>query len=247
MMQRASFGTDVDGGGRLSVAAAPPTPLPPAIQPSSTRPAVPIVSQPTTKPVELPPQYRPRKPRKQVNVACQPCRKRRSKVNFSSMMSQHEYLVSHYKKLLIHFEQCTGTAPCARCVAEGNECIFDGRKDAQERNRELRNSEKALSKVFRVLKKLQADDSDSTAAISQLRKLAQKNADLPAFARELMDDKTDSDGLADQDAISESSCVKRENSSRSSTHWQNISPKSEETGSTVRYNICLSFAADLTD
>ncbi|KAH0389362.1 hypothetical protein KCU89_g16762, partial [Aureobasidium melanogenum] len=38
-----------------------------ASQPS-TRPVVPIVSQPISKPIELPPQYRPRKPRKQVNV-----------------------------------------------------------------------------------------------------------------------------------------------------------------------------------
>ncbi|TIA59374.1 hypothetical protein D6C77_04913 [Aureobasidium pullulans] len=174
------------------------------IQPSN-RPVVPIISQPISKPIDLPPQYRPRKPRKQVNVACQPCRKRRSK--------------------------CTGTAPCSRCVAEGNDCVFDGRKDAQERNRELRNSEKALSKVFRVLKKLEAGDSTSAAAFSQIRQLAQNNTEFSAFARDLfnLDEKTNAFDFADYDGGSGGSgsdrfVLKREDGSRGSVSWSNISP-----------------------
>ncbi|KAI4727849.1 hypothetical protein E4T49_04373 [Aureobasidium sp. EXF-10728] len=166
---------------------------------SSNRPVVPIVSQPISKPIELPPQYRPRKPRKQVNVACQPCRKRRSK--------------------------CTGTAPCSRCVAEGNECIFDGRKDAQERNRELRNAEKALSKVFRVLKKLEAGDAPSTAAFTQIRQLAENNTEFSAFARELLnlDDKTSAFDFAGFDGTG-SVVPKHEDESQGPTNWSHISP-----------------------
>ncbi|KAH0286597.1 hypothetical protein M436DRAFT_50040 [Aureobasidium namibiae CBS 147.97] len=170
-----------------------------AIQPLN-RPVVPIVSQPLSKPVKLPPQYRPRKPRKQVNVACQPCRKRRSK--------------------------CTGTAPCSRCEAEGNECVFDGRKDAQERNRELRNAEKALSKVFRVLKKLEGGDSTSTAAFAQIRQLAQNTTEFSAFARDLfnLDDKTNTSfDFADYDDPG-SIVPKLENDAQDSTSWSNISP-----------------------
>ncbi|KAG9521309.1 hypothetical protein KCV07_g3673, partial [Aureobasidium melanogenum] len=169
-----------------------------ASQPS-TRPVVPIVSQPISKPIELPPQYRPRKPRKQVNVACQPCRKRRSK--------------------------CTGTAPCSRCVAEGNECVFDGRKDAQERNRELRNSEKALSKVFRVLKKLETGDSSSNAAFAQIKQLAENSSEFSSFARELfnLDDKTNVFDFADFDE-SGSVVPKHEDDARGSVSWSHISP-----------------------
>ncbi|KAH0393157.1 hypothetical protein KCU89_g12707, partial [Aureobasidium melanogenum] len=169
-----------------------------ASQPS-TRPVVPIVSQPISKPIELPPQYRPRKPRKQVNVACQPCRKRRSK--------------------------CTGTAPCSRCVAEGNECVFDGRKDAQERNRELRNSEKALSKVFRVLKKLETGDSSSNAAFAQIKQLAENSSEFSSFARELfnLDDKTNVFDFADFDE-SGSVVPKHEDDARGSASWSHISP-----------------------
>ncbi|KAI5270558.1 hypothetical protein E4T47_06058 [Aureobasidium subglaciale] len=168
---------------------------------ASNRPVVPIVSQPLSRPIELPPQYRPRKPRKQVNVACQPCRKRRSK--------------------------CTGTAPCSRCVAEGNECVFDGRKDAQERNRELRNSEKALSKIFRVLKKLDSGDSSSAAAFAQIRKLAHDSADFSIFSRELfnLDEKTSVFDFADYDGGSGPDTVvpKREYDSQEA-EWTNISP-----------------------
>ncbi|KAH0366970.1 hypothetical protein KCU65_g4993, partial [Aureobasidium melanogenum] len=166
---------------------------------SSNRPVVPIVSQPISKPIELPPQYRPRKPRKQVNVACQPCRKRRSK--------------------------CTGTAPCSRCVAEGNECVFDGRKDAQERNRELRNSEKALSRVFRVLKKLETGDSSSAAAFAQIKQLAENSSEFSSFARELfdLDDKKNPFDFADFDG-SRPIVPKHEDDPRGSVSWSHISP-----------------------
>ncbi|KAG9949598.1 hypothetical protein KCU85_g4149, partial [Aureobasidium melanogenum] len=175
----------------------------------SNRPVVPIVSQPISKPIELPPQYRPRKPRKQVNVACQPCRKRRSK--------------------------CTGTAPCSRCVAEGNECVFDGRKDAQERNRELRNSEKALSKVFRVLKKLETGDSSSAAAFAQIKQLAENSSEFSSFARELfsLDDKTNSFDFADFDG-SRPVVPKHEDDSRGSVSWSHISPAQTGDGPTPR-------------
>ncbi|KAI4747091.1 hypothetical protein E4T50_02588 [Aureobasidium sp. EXF-12298] len=183
-----------------------------ALQPSN-RPVVPIVSQPISRPIELPPQYRPRKPRKQVNVACQPCRKRRSK--------------------------CTGTAPCSRCEAEGNECVFDGRKDAQERNRELRNAEKALSKVFRVLKKLEAGDSTSTAAFAQIKQLASNTTEFSAFARDLfnLDDRTNSFDFADYDG-SGAVVPKLENDAQDSTNWSNISPAQTGEYDTVRQSKC---------
>jgi hypothetical protein len=122
--------------------------------------------------------------------------------------------------------QCTGTAPCSRCEAEGNECVFDGRKDAQERNRELRNAEKALTKVFRVLKKLEAGDSTSTAAFAQIRQMAQNNSEFPAFARELfdLDEKTNPNfDFADYDE-SGSVLPKLEKDTQDSASWLNISP-----------------------
>ncbi|KAG9658073.1 hypothetical protein KCU64_g4761, partial [Aureobasidium melanogenum] len=191
-----------------------------ASQPTK-RPVVPIVSQPISKPIELPPQYRPRKPRKQVNVACQPCRKRRSKV-----------IPSNFP---ICTNICTGTAPCSRCVAEGNECVFDGRKDAQERNRELRNSEKALSKVFRVLKKLENGDSSSNAAFAQIKQLAENSSEFSSFARELfnLDDKTNVFDFADFDG-SGSIVPKHEDDARGSVSWSHISPAQTGDGLTPR-------------
>lgn len=111
-------------------------------------------------------------------------------------------------------------------MAEGNECIFDGRKDAQERNKELRNSEKALAKVFRVLKKFENGDSSSAAAFAQIRQLAQNESDFSSFARELfnLDDKTNVFDFADFDG-SGPVIPKHEDDSRGSVvSWSHISP-----------------------
>ena len=110
-------------------------------------------------------------------------------------------------------------------MAEGNECVFDGRKDAQERNKELRNSEKALSKVFRVLKKLENGDSSSLAAFAQIRQLAENSSEFSIFARELfnLDDKTNVFDFADFDR-SGSVVPKVEDESRGSVSWSHISP-----------------------
>lgn len=133
--------------------------------------------------------------------------------------------------------------------------MFDGRKDAQERNRELRNSEKALSKVFRVLKKLEAGDSTSAAAFSQIRQLAQNNTEFSAFARDLfnLDEKTSAFDFADYDGGSGGSgsdnfVLKREDESRGSVSWSNISPaQTGGSGSTVRQSICFRRRDSLTD
>lgn len=123
-------------------------------------------------------------------------------------------------------------------MAEGNECVFDGRKDAQERNRELRNSEKALSKVFRVLKKLETGDSSSAAAFAQIKQLAENSSEFSSFARELfsLDDKTNSFDFADFDG-SRPVVPKHEDDSRGSVSWSHISPAQTGDGPTVwRHN-----------
>lgn len=136
--------------------------------------------------------------------------------------------------------------------------MFDGRKDAQERNRELRNSEKALSKVFRVLKKLEAGDSTSAAAFSQIRQLAQNNTEFSAFARDLfnLDEKTSAFDFADYDGGSGGSggsgsdnfVLKREDESRGSVSWSNISPaQTGGSGSIVRQSMCFRPRDSLTD
>lgn len=131
--------------------------------------------------------------------------------------------------------------PCSRCVAEGNECVFDGRKDAQERNRELRNAEKALSKVFRVLKKLEGGDSTSMAAFAQIKQLAQNTNEFSAFARDLfnLDDKTNSTfDFANYDD-SGSIVPKLESNARDPADWSNISPAHIEEFDTVRPMKCF--------
>lgn len=70
-------------------------------------------------------------------------------------------------------------------MAGGNDCIFEARKDTQERNRELRIAEKALFELFRVLRNLQAGDLKSSAELTQISQLARNNSESPAFARDL--------------------------------------------------------------
>lgn len=119
--------------------------------------------------------------------------------------------------------------------------MFDGRKDAHERNRELRNAEKALSKVFRVLRKLETGDSTSTAAFAQIKQLAQNTTEFSAFARDLhnLDVKTNSTfDFADYDD-SRSIVPKLENDSQDSRNWSNILPAHAGEYDTVRPLECF--------
>jgi hypothetical protein len=118
-------------------------------------------------------------------------------------------------------------------VAENSECVFDGRKDAQERNRELRNCEKALSRVFRVLKKLDSDGSTSSTTFAQIKQIARDSVDLTAFARHLSstEEKTGTIDFTHYDNASraDNAFLKHEDKFRSSANWSNV-----EYDSTVR-------------
>lgn len=63
-----------------------------------------------------------------------------------------------------------------RCVEEKQECIFDGRKSAHQRNQDLRSREKALSKVFDILRNL-----NGSSSITTIQQLARQTSDIQSF------------------------------------------------------------------
>jgi hypothetical protein len=82
-----------------------------------------------------------------------------------------------------------------------------------------------LTKVFRVLKKLEAGDSTSAAAFAQIKQLAQNNSEFPAFARELfdLDEKTNPNfDFADYDESG--SVVPKLERDQDPASWLNVSP-----------------------
>jgi hypothetical protein len=97
-----------------------------------------------------------------------------------------------------------------------------------------------LTKVFRVLKKLEAGDSTSTAAFSQIKQLAQSNTDFSAFARELfdLDEKTNHDFDFAEFDDSASIVPKLESDAQDSASWLNISPAQTGESNTVWRSEC---------
>ncbi|GAB7347559.1 hypothetical protein MBLNU459_g4449t1 [Dothideomycetes sp. NU459] len=147
-----------------------------ALQPHSHTNSAPQANQPqpTSKNIKLPPQYKPRKSRTQVAIACQSCRKRRAK--------------------------CSGSSPCTKCTEEKRECIFDGKRGLQQRNQDLRTREKALSKVFNILR-----DGNSSSSIAAIQQLAREDSDIESFTESItkLDEQarlvTDEEAAADRD------------------------------------------------
>lgn len=77
---------------------------------------------------------------------------------------------------VLNILQCSGSYPCVRCAEEKQECIFDGRKSAYQRNQDLRSREKALSKVFDILRSL-----NGSSSITTIQQLARQTSNIQSF------------------------------------------------------------------